>query len=318
MQPGSLVGFGVVFVLIAWTLSVALTFLLWTGRRWVRRLGPAAERRAVELVAAIPVLLGIAVVTMLVVRSQVGIDHCQVHDHHVHLCLMHGAPWTEQLWAVTLVTLVVAISLVRLALLGVATLRRRGSVSRLRRACRYDDGIWWIDTPHALCFVSGFYAPEIFVSTGAWSALGDDERAAMLAHERAHVRQRDVARRFVLDLLLLAGAPFALLLRRAWDCATERLCDARAADVIGSGEAVASAMVKVCRLGANPSFSHASFTPPGGVLAERVEAVLAEEPAGDRAAHMLLTLVAAVASVLVLLATSQTESLHHVLESLLG
>lgn len=318
MQPGSLVGFGVVFVLVAWTLSVALTLLLWMRRHWLRRLGPAAERRAVELVAAVPVLFGIAVVAVLVVRSQVGTDHCQVHDHHVHLCLMHGAPWTEQLWAVALVTLVGAISFVRFAILGAAVLRRRRSVARLRRACRHEDGIWWVDTPHALCFVSGFRDPEIFVSTGTWLALGDDERAAMLAHERAHVRQRDVARRFVLDVLLLAGAPFALLLRRAWDCASERLCDARAADVIGSGEAVASAMVKVCRLGVNASFSPASFTPPDGVLAERVEAVLAGEPTGDRAAGVLLALVTSVAIAIVLVTAIQAEAVHHLLESVLG
>ncbi len=318
MQPGSLVGFGVVFVLVAWTLSVALTLLLWRRRRWLRGLGPAAERGAVELVAAIPVLFGIAVVAVLVVRSQVGIDHCETHDHHVHLCLVHGAPWTERLWAVALVTLVGAISFVRFGILGAAVFRRRRSVARLRRASRHEDGIWWVDSPLALCFVSGFRDPEIFVSTGAWSALDDDERAAMLAHERTHVRQRDVARRFVLDLLLLAGAPLALLLRRAWDCATERLCDARAADVTGSCEAVASAMVKVCRLGVRTAFSTASFTPPDGVLGERVEALLAGEPAGDRAAYVLKALGAAAAIVVVIVAALQADSLHHMLESLLG
>lgn len=317
MQLGSLVGFGMVFLVVAWVLSLTATGGLRVCRTRLLAIGPAAERRAVELVAAIPVVIAVALVAVLLVRSQVGVDHCEVHDHHAHLCLAHGDAWTDQVWAVVVGTLVMTITLCRFASLAIRGLRQRAAVARLRRVARREHGVWWVDTAHALCFVSGFRAPEIFVSTGVWAILDETERAAMLAHERAHVRQRDVARRFVLDLLLIVGAPFAATLRQAWDSATERLCDARAASDVGDAESVASAMVKVYRLGVRHSFA-TSFTPPGDLLAERVEALLDAKPAGDPAAKRLLGRVVVGALALVVVAALNAEALHHLLESLLG
>jgi Peptidase family M48 len=306
------------FVLVTWTLSATMTFATWAGRRKLRQFGAAAERGAVELVAVIPVLFALALVMILAVRSYLGVDHCELHRHHVHLCLMHGSPWAERVAAVMLVTAAGVIAFTRCAVLAVTVLRGNRAVARLRRASDYEDGIWWVDTTHALCFVAGFRNPKIFISTGARASLDHDERAAMLAHERAHVLHRDVARRLLVDLFLIFGATFASRLRRSWNLATERLCDARAAGAVGSGEAVASAMVKMCRLGVQPAFWPASFTPPDAALAQRVHSVLAREPPGDRAAQALLILVASVTSTLVLTAAFQAESLHHLLESLLG
>jgi hypothetical protein len=318
MQPGSLFGFGLVFVLVAWTLSLVLMLAVRAARRGLRRLGPAIERRAVELAAAVPVIVGLAVVAVLIVRSAVGVDHCHVHHHEAHLCLMHGGPWFDRAWVVVLVAVAAAIAVIQLAALAVTTARRRRAVSRLRSVSRHADGIWWVDAPHPVCFVAGFRQPEMFISTGAWDALDDDERAAMLAHERAHVRHGDVARRFVLDLFLLVGAPLAAVLRNAWDSATERLCDARAAAGAGGGESVASAMVKVSRLGVRATPSSTTFTPTARALTDRIEALLADQPAGDRAAHTLLALVTTATIAIVLVAAIQSASLHDVLESLLG
>lgn len=318
MQLGSLVGFGFVFVLVAWTCSLALMLAIRACKHRLRRLGPAAERRVVELAAAIPVILGVAVVAVLVLRSHLGVDHCEEHHHHAHLCLWHGAPWSERSWAVALVTVVGGIAFARTAILAVTTLRYRRLIARLRTVSRHEDDIWRIETPHAVCFVAGFREPEIFVSSGAWNALDDDEREAMLAHERAHVLHRDVARRFVVDVLLFAGAPFPSVLRDAWDSATERLCDARAAIDVGGGESVASAMVKVCRLGIQTRWSPANFTPPAVALTDRVNAVLEDQPTGDRAARVVLALVLTALSAVVFIAAIQSGSLHDVLESLLG
>ncbi len=318
MQPGSLVGFGVVFVVIAWTLSLLSILALRTGRDWLRQLGPAAERRAVELAAIIPVVLGGVLVTILLARSGLGADHCQEHHHEAHFCLMHGGPWSERIWAVALVVLASVITLARSVVLCMTVIRRRRTIARLRKVSHHADGIRWLDSPDAVCFVSGFRHPEIFVSSGAWDVLDDDERAAMLAHEHAHIRHRDIARRFAVDMLLCVGAPLASVIRKLWDSATERLCDARAAAETGDGESVASAMVKVCRLGARPQASAASFPPSGHAVEERVQAVLEDRSTGDRASRILLIVSAATVLSTVLVAAAYATTIHDMLEAILG
>ncbi len=319
MDAGSLIGFALVFVLVTWTLSATLLLAVWIGRRRLRQRGPAAERRAAELAAAIPVLVGLAVVGVLAARSQLGVDHCQLHDHHAHLCFAHGGAWIERAWAVALVAAAAVLALTRLGALVASLIRSQRSLSRLRRASHASAGITWVDTPHALCFVAGIWRPQIFVSTGVWAGLGDDERAAMLAHERAHIRHRDVARRLAVEMLSSVGAPLATsVLRGVWDPATERLCDARAAEEARSGEVVARAMVQACRLGVRSSPVPAAFAPAVHTLTDRVQAVLDREPTGDRAAQLLAGLVLSVAIGLSLVAAAYAEPLHHLLETLLG
>ena len=148
--------------------------------------------------------------------------------------------------------------------------------------------------------------------------IEDDERGAMLAHEHAHIRHRDIARRIVLDILLCVGAPLASVIRRLWDSATERLCDARAAAETGDSESVASAMVKVCRLGVRPELSAASFPPPGHSVEERVHAVLGERSTGDRASCILLVVSAATVLSIVLVASAYSATVHDMLEAVLG
>ena len=317
MQLGSLVGFGLVFVVVAWGLSLLSIVALRAGRHALRRLGPAAERRAVELAAVIPVILGVAIIAILLLASATGVDHCYEHHHEAHFCVRHGGPWVNRTWAVSLVALAGIAAIVRTATLAATIVRRRRTVARLRRMSHHTDGIWWVDSPDAICFVAGFRDPEVFVSTGTWNALDEDERAAMLAHEHAHIRHHDIVRRLVVDVLSSVGAPVASLIRALWDSATERLCDARAAAETGSGESVASAMVKVCRLGVRARIAP-SFPPSAHAVEERVAAVLADGSAGDRAARFLLAIVAVTLSSIVLAAVLHASSVHDALEALLG
>lgn len=316
MALGSLVGFAVVFVLVAWTLSGVLLLARWLGRHELRRLGPAAERGAAEVVAVLPLLIAVAVVAVLVGRSLLGVDHCDQHLEHVHLCVWHGDPWSEHTIAATMVAFAAALFMVRSIALGVVVRRRLRSIAQLRDASEVRDGVRWIDTNHALCFVAGLRRPEIYISTGAWNALARDERQAMLAHERAHVRHRDVVRGLALDLLLLGAAPWVPRVRGTWDAATERLCDAHAAAET-SGTAVASALVKVCRIGLQGRLVP-SFTPAAAALEDRVVAVLAAEPAGERAARRLRRGFALMAGSLVLAIVVHAGTIHHLLESTLG
>lgn len=317
MHAGSVVGFALVWVLVAWATSLAARGALRGAARGMRRHGPAAERHALELAVVAPVVIATAAVGLLVVWSIVGTDHCLEHGPHAHLCMVHGAPWATHPLALVIVVGAVLQTCVRAAGLAVAIVRRRRLVARLRTTSVARGDLRWIDTSSAICFVAGVRRPEIFVSTGAWTALEDDERDAMLAHERAHIRHRDIARGLALDALLAIGAPFASSVRARWDAVTERLCDARAAEAIGGGACVASAMVKVSRVNAwaRPA---ASFRPRADALTDRVESVLAEPAPGDGVARALRAAVALGLGALVVVAALHVDWLHNALEDLLG
>ncbi len=316
MILASLIGFGAVFVLAAWTISAMLGLAVLLGRRRLRHVGPAFERRAIAMAAIAPVAVSIAVVVALLWQPGVD-DHCPHHTHHAHLCLAHGAAWLDRPWAAVLIAVAAVTMLIRLGWVLGSVVRTTLAVARLRRVSTATNGVRLVESPRSFCFVAGLRRPEVFVSTTAWDALDDRERAAMLAHERAHIQHGDLWRRTAMELLGVLAAPLVpSLLRRAWSSSTERLCDARAVEVVGRVP-VATALVHLCRA-AKPQPAFASFPPTAEALAERVQAVLAAEPMGEVAAGRLgaasvLSMVAFTA-----LALAFAEPLHHALETLLG
>jgi hypothetical protein len=317
---GTIVGFALVFVLIAWALS-ALIFLTLqlTGPR-LRRLGPAAERRVTALAAAMPVLAAATVVGALMISSSAGVDHCPVHDHHAHLCLEHGDDWAGRPWAVVLVASAMAVLAIRLLIFAGTLLRGRRAVALLRSASTAVADVRLVESDRPFCFVAGLRQPEIYASSAAWRGIVGLERDAMIAHERGHVRHRDLAWRATLEVLCAFGAPLtpAPILAR-WDHATERLRDGEAADAVGSAESVAGAMVRMCRLGATAIPAGATgFVPKAAALADRVESLLTDSPRGHRAAAVMATLWVVVMVAMVASIAVHVDPLHHALESLLG
>ena len=316
MNAASLIGFGVVFLLVCGITSGALALAV----RRLGRGGPAVERRIAELAALVPVVLASAVVAILAIESVVGADHCDTHGHHAHLCLQHGMVWAERPWAIAVVAAGVALVAARALLLLVSNVRGHRSMATLRGTLPEDARVQLVPSERVFCFVAGLRRPTIFVSTAARDALAPDEWDAMLAHERSHVTHRDLLHRLGLELLLLLAAPLAgLVIRARWDAATERLRDADAA-AHTSPEAVASALVHMARAQALPRHGAvAAFTPTGAqVLATRVASLLEDAPRGESNARHLARIALASTLGLVLLALVFARPLHHVLETLLG
>jgi len=314
---GSVVGFAIVFLTVAIGLSALACAAVAAFGSTLARRGPAVERRAVELAAIVPVALALLVVVVLVTHSALTIDHCPVHGHHAHLCIAHGAAWLDQPWAIALASAAAVVAVGRAVVLATAMTRGRRRVGALARLARPVGDVQLVESTRAFCFVAGLRRSAIYASTAAWDGLADDERGAMLAHERGHVRGHDVARRALLELILVASAPLAsTFLIARWEHATERLRDADAARVT-EPEAVARALVAMCRLGA-VRVAGASFEAGGRALARRVESVLAEGPIGEPAARRL-AVAATAAVVAIALATALLASpVHHALETLLG
>ncbi len=125
--------------------------------------------------------------------------------------------------------------------------------------------------------VSGWSRPLLLVPRELSTRLESDELDAVLLHELAHVRRRDLGwnllQRIVLALLWFH--PVAWRLQAGVARERERCCDALAVRHGAQPLALARALVKLAEAGAHPTLAMAMS--PGGALVERVQCLL--EPA---------------------------------------
>lgn len=327
LQPGSLIGFALVFVATTWLVSAALCAWLVRARPRLRRAGARAERRAAALTLVMPVAIGAALTGGLVGLSAIGpalgfADHCPAHDHHLHLCLRHGGEWGVRIWAIALIAGIgslVAARLLRAARRSWLIAGRLRAVSAVSVAHRMPDGSTCVRAPsrELFCFSVGWRAPRIFLSDAVLERLDDEQLRAVLAHERAHIELGDLWRAVVLRGLAVLGAPGAAAAALSiWNEASERLCDRIAADAVGSPAAVASSILTFARArGVTPG---CAFAPRRDRLIERVEAVLAGVPFGAPEARQLFARAAVAYGALAVAVIALADPIHHAIETLLG
>jgi peptidase M48-like protein len=180
-----------------------------------------------------------------------------------------------------------------LALAGAALTRSGGSLLvrrfRLARLLRYagpasarlaalaarlDVPVREVPVETSICFVSGFRAPVVVVSTGTVATLSDEQLRTALLHERAHLRSRDglwsTLVTAVSEFCLFSSAR-ALLLYRA---SRESLADDEAARQVGGIE-VAGVLVRFARNAARIPVAFSLAEP--GTLERRVRRLIAPE-----------------------------------------
>lgn len=271
--------------LIVFALTSAAVSLGWPLLgRWLAGAHPLDRARAALAVGVAPLALPAVVMAVCLAPGLVDLlggpgDHCPTHADHVHLCLAHPAFAPSAGVALAL----------GLACLGLAVLTRR-PLREWRRASRTSrllhrtpsrdvaPDAHEIDSERPFCFTSGFLRPSIWLSRGLWQALSVDQRAAVLAHERAHVRRRDPLARAAASLASVLVHPRVRrdildhLLR-----ASERLCDEAAAVAVGDRVLVAESLLVVERLCAGTfdradAATHAAFG--GSSLPERISQLL--------------------------------------------
>ncbi|HEU0030039.1 MAG TPA: M56 family metallopeptidase [Kofleriaceae bacterium] len=319
IEVGSLVGFAAAFVIVAWGVSALLCGGALAARRIVATGGPRAERAMFAAALVLAPVVAAIVVGVVGARSLLlaGIDHCTGHGHHPHLCLVHGGAWVEVPVAVVAVAMVGAYLVVRVCQLAWTAWTARGALREIAAVSReVEPGVFVASVTTAFCFTAGIIRPRIYVSSAIWDTLEADERAAMLAHERAHVRQRDLAWRMLFGIATLFGAPIlARVVLGRWERATERACDRDATRVVQS-DVVASALVRMSRLQlaatAGMSFGGAA------ALDERVQALLADPAHDERLARALRGGAIAMFVIAIGSAALGSDPIHHALETLLG
>jgi Zn-dependent protease with chaperone function len=162
-----------------------------------------------------------------------------------------------------------------------------------------------------VAFSIGGRPAQVVMSQGLISALSDDQLAAVLRHEVAHIRHHH--QRYLLlagavqrslGLLPLVGQGVAAL-----RCAVERWADEEAAGPRSTGRAsVHAALLRVAELASMPDI--AAFTTPETVV-ERLEALQAD-PVGGRAVGLRTLVYLPVGLLLVAAAVALDSILTHV------
>ncbi|MCU7823829.1 M56 family metallopeptidase [Kitasatospora sp. DSM 101779] len=135
------------------------------------------------------------------------------------------------------------------------------------------------DRPYAYALPGG--PGRIVVSTGMMAHLAEDERAALLAHEQAHLTHRH--HRYLLATRLAACVnPFLRPLHRAVAYSTERWADEEAAGAVGDRRTTARAVARAALVAHHavlpglPAFAD----PAPGPVPRRVAALLGPVPSG--------------------------------------
>ncbi|WIX76761.1 M48 family metalloprotease [Amycolatopsis carbonis] len=138
-----------------------------------------------------------------------------------------------------------------------------------------DGGVVVLPGADPVAFAIAGRGGRIAVSTGMLAALSADERAALLHHERAHLRLRHPV---YSAAGVLAGAlnPFIRPLTTAARFAMERWADEAAATGVGNRRVVATAVAKAALADKRPA-SYA-LAAGGGPVPQRVRALLADAP----------------------------------------
>ncbi|WP_055489264.1 M56 family metallopeptidase [Streptomyces sp. TP-A0356] len=164
--------------------------------------------------------------------------------------------------------------------LGVAAVRQGRHVLWARRECARLPGDTELavlddDAPHAFALPG---APgRIVVSRGMLRCLGDGEREALLAHERAHLRGRHYLFQTVWRLTAAVN-PLLRPLVGTGSFVLERWADEEAAARVGSRKVVARAVGRAALASAAETPRSAALAATGGAVPQRVRALLAPPP----------------------------------------
>lgn len=311
MSLGGVIGFGVLAVVLLTACSLAAALLFRLARP--RFVGPVAEKNAAAWALLAPLVIATSLLALIAWRGSGSMDHCVGHDHHAHFCLVHGAAWLHRPWAVAIAVASSVTIALRVAMIAWRRMAAKRAIAQVRAVSREVDGVRIAPSDRVFCFVAGWRRPEVYVSSRAWNALTNDQRAAVLAHERAHAGDGDLWMASIIDVAASLAAPLTgSWLRDRWADAGERACDLRAAEAT-SAETVAEALVRMCRAGSMLPIA-SGFTPTADVLEQRVRAVLDGGPAGRRLGWLAWCGLGAALGASFGLATH----LHHALETLLG
>ena len=177
--------------------------------------------------------------------------------------------------------------------------------------------VYAIDASFPIVAVVGVRRPAMFVAERVLAECSRDELTAMMAHESAHVRAADNAKRFAARACPdLVGDGSAM--HRAWLAAAEEAADAEAAASRPHRAAdLAQALIRVARLApmSAPGFASAFYS--GGGIERRVRRLVDSSAAREVPIRVSGPLVWACGLVLIATVIAAAPALHQFMEAVL-
>lgn len=250
-------------------LPAALSVLLAVfGRAWVPRLAPTRGTLISVVGAAVLCAAGTTWALLLLSVTLLGFTSFAVEEASERgVRLVNPVP--EEIGV--LAALLLAAAVVR----AVRILRLRAATGReLRTLCRScppgELAVVAVDEPHAIA-VPG-RSGRVLVTRGLLAMLDGAERRVVLAHERAHLRDRHHGLRAVVEVCAAVN-PMLVAVREAVAFLVERAADERAAAANGR-ELAARALAKAALAGSGHPHGGLGFLTRG--VPARVAALCAE------------------------------------------
>lgn len=299
-----------VIALVTWLFSNGLVYLSALTSRVTNKRIP---RNQLWLLVSLPWILPATSVFTLVflsfAKSQNWIEHhCESHfAHHPHFCFEH-LPEMALSFANSLTVSVFVFCL--LFLLGfrwvnLILLSRKSQIfERLVSRAFFKNTV---DEARPLAFVLGGFNPSIYISTGMKKLLTKRELRMVVSHEAAHIRNNDVVKNYLFEMLLSLHV-FPNLIRSDWQLSAELRADRDVAKKFDPLE-VADVLIKVRRAMLPASVPTAIN---GGELSYRINALINEaQPSRVQLGSKLIFLVVLALPFLLVAG-------HHSLETIWG
>lgn len=312
--PGLLLASGFLLGTVVITTSQVIGWGYPRLRHRLDRMAPEDRSQLLRFLGILPWALAAGILFLAFLPSFITVpgwieDHCLPHDHHPHLCLVHGL-WMPSgpIW----------VSIGIFAVLGIAiwtrllrrTLRAQQLVQSLIRLSRRSGAVQVLPTHRILAFSAGLLHPQTVVSNAVIERLDASDLEVVVAHEEAHAKRKDALWRVLLEAMLL-GLPkrSRILILEDYTLACEEACDRKSLSPDVTPDRVAEVLLRMQRLGciAQPEGIPGAM---GGHLVHRVKALLGD-PYPPRPKWMRLAWMSPLALLL-------AEPVHHAAESLLG
>jgi len=273
--------------------SCAGVLLAW----WVPKV--ASPATCVRTLTAAAVLSAASILAALVLVMLAAASRIHSVSHLLHWCdgLVPG-PHGVSLWAGVAAGLALGFGCWRAAALGRVVARERRHFAAVR-------GVHVVEAAGPTAFAVPGRPGGIVLGRALLAELRADERAAVLAHERAHLELGH--HRYVLAAELAAAAfPFLGLLARQVRFNTERWADEAAAAHLGSRSLVARAIARAALLGEGAATPRLGLAVAHGDTVARVHALVHPR----RTANWPAESVSVVAALLVAFAGTSVQ-VHH-------
>ena len=267
------------------------------GRRWLNECPPLVRERLLlallvcPVIAAVALVLGMSAPGFFFSASQAA-QHCAADTgQHFTLCQWHAPQISLPDWLAAGVFAASALVMVTIGIGALRLFRAHRKMQFIRRmARRQPDGHFTLPIQQPMAFAAGLFRGEAVISEGLSRSLTATELDIVLAHERAHIKRRDMLLTVVTNSLARLQLPWiGRALRNAWHLAVEQRCDQQVAQQTGNRLAVADCLLRVSRLrlsGATDPTDAAACHLLDGDLPARINALL-HEPTSARMAPIL-------------------------------